>query len=269
MVAVRYRTALFHPILIAASAILASGVTVLTGSGPASAAVPGFQVQITELPGEFASGENPKTVTVVASTDVGRACQKVRWSLVLRVNGISLNQVSVERVEDTGAFATAVQADGDTARVTDVKFDPGSLCRGQTVTARYQVSFAQDVTDGQVTFQAEAYDTTERLLQLATATREVVDRRAARSEQAQPSPSATADDPASDEPSQEAVEPTASATPGGVATVPTAAAGGDSHLLGTGVVVGAVLIFLGVGLLLRLKLRGRRSDGPQPFYPAM
>jgi hypothetical protein len=269
MVAVRNRTALLYSILAVATAIFAI-------PGPASAAVPGFEVKITELPGEFAAGAAASTLTVVASTDAGRRCQKVRWSMLMRVNGIDLNQVTVERVEDNGSFPLSVQANGDTARLTDVQLDPGSLCRDSTVTARYQVSFASEVTDGQVTFQAEAYDAAERLLQQATATREVVNGDAAADPAESPDPSptpsaeASGDDEESTEPTEQETAPSGSKAPGSIAAVPRGS-GTDTNLLGVGVIVGAVLIFLGVGLLLRLRLRSRRGGGPaspEPFYPA-
>jgi hypothetical protein len=255
MVAVRHRTALLYAIAVVAAAVLAV-------PGQAIAAVPGFQVQITELPGQFSVGASPSSVTVVASTNAGRRCQKVRWSMLMKVNGIALDQVSVDRVEDEGSFALAVQSNGDTARLTDVDVDPGELCNGRTVTARYQVSFAEGVTDGQVTLQAEAYDTAERLLQAATVTREVVSGAAAEptpSEEADPTP--TDDDPADEEstdPAEEAAE--ASPTAGAIAQVPASKPGGDPSMLGAGLIVGAVLIFLGVGLLLRLRLRNQRTD---------
>jgi hypothetical protein len=264
MVAVRHRTALLYSILAVAMAVFAV-------PGPATAAVPGFQVQITELPGQFAVGANPSTVTVVASTDAGRRCQKVRWSMLMKVNGISLEQVSVDRIEENGSFPLSVQAEGDTARLTDVRLDPGELCPGRTVTARYQVAFAREVTDGEVTLQAEAYDAGERLLQQASATREVVNGSVAAptpSEEAEPTPSPTEEDVPDDEPTAQD-EP--SDEPGAIAAVPTSRAGSDAGLLGAGLIVGAVLMFLGVGLLLHLRLRNRRSDraaAQQPFHPA-
>ena len=53
----------------------------------------------------------------------------------------------------------------------------------------------------------------------------------------------------------------------------TAAKGGTPSLLGPGLIVGAVLVFLGVGLLLRLRIRNRglknqRNLTPTSFYPA-
>jgi hypothetical protein len=248
--------------------------TVLAVPGQALAAVPGFQVQITELPSQFSVGANPSTVTVVASTNAGRRCQKVRWSMLMRVNGIALDQVSVDRVEDSGSFPLAVQSNGDTARLTDVNVDPGELCNGRTVTARYQVSFAQEVTDGQVTLQAEAYDTTERLLQAATVTREVVGGTAVEpgpTEDADPTPTPTEDAADDDESTDPTEAAETSPTAGAIAAVPAAKSGGDTSLLGAGVVVGAVLIFLGVGLLLRLRMRNKRTDvaAAQPFYPSL
>jgi hypothetical protein len=266
MVAVRHRTALLYSILAVAMAVFAV-------PGPATAAVPGFQVQITELPGQFAVGANPSTVTVVASTDAGRRCQKVRWSMLMKVNGISLEQVSVDRIEDSGSFPLSVQADGDTARLTDVRLDPGELCPGRTVTARYQVAFAREVTDGEVTLQAEAYDTSERLLQQASATREVVNGTPVAaptpSEEPEPSPSSSDEDTPDEESTPQEEEP--SEDPSAIAAVPTSRTGGDAGLLGAGLIVGAVLMFLGVGLLLHLRLRNRRSDraaAQPPFYPA-
>ena len=37
-------------------------------------------------------------VTVVASTDVGRFCRKVRWSMVMRVAGLTLDQRTLVHV---------------------------------------------------------------------------------------------------------------------------------------------------------------------------
>jgi hypothetical protein len=265
MIAVRHRAALFST---TASTIVALTTTLVAMGAPAAAAVPGFEVNITELPGTLAVGAGPGTIEVVASTNVGRGCQKVRWSMVMRTEQVGLEEVSIERIEETGAFPVQVQANGDTARFTDVGFDPGALCRGRTVTARYQVSLGGGATDGRIVFQAEAYDTNERLLQLATASSQVVNGAQAAppspTEEALPSPSAT--EPTDDE-SAAVEDPDGTPTPdepsptsGAIAAVP-AAAGGTPSLLGVGLIVGAVLIFLGVGLLLRLRLRSRGLKG--------
>lgn len=239
-------------------AVVLSALSLLTGvavaPSPASAAVPGFDVRITEVPDAFTAGQAPGTLTAVASTVVGRACQKVRWSMVLRVAGFRLDQLRVSRIEETGAVPLTIEADGDTARLTDTAFDPGELCRGRTVTARYQVSVTEGAPDGQVTFQTEAYDRDQTLLQQATATSEVVGAGAAASPSPEPSSEPSA------EPSEEpSAEPSASA-PAAVDALP-AGNRGSTSLLGVGLVVGAVLIFLGVGLLLRIRLRNRAAEG--------
>lgn len=274
------------------STIVAVTAAVVAVASPAAAVVPGIDVNITELPDTFDAGGGPDTVTVVASTETERRCQRVRWSMLMQVEGVRLDQVRVDRVEDTGSFPLQVQADGDTARLTDARFDPGTLCRGRTVTARYRVAFADNATAGRVTFRAEAYDAGARLLQQASATSQVVGDDAEPPE-ASPSPSPTG--PADDEATEEEPEAGASAsddvTPeptdaveeaagdgteptspagDGIAAVP-AAAGGSPSLLGAGLIIGAVLIFVGVGLLLRLQLRGRREDKPAMttrFHPA-
>jgi hypothetical protein len=263
MITVRHRTALFSTILALTTAVIAVGA-------PASAAVPGFDVKITELPGSFAAGAGPRTVTAVASTEVALRCQKVRWSLLMQVAGVDLDQVKVDRIEDGGSFPLQVQANGDTARLTDVRLDPGELCRGSTVTARYQVSFAEGAATGRVSFQAEAYDRNERLLQQASAISEVVGSGAAQAsptaQESEPSPSPSAEPSADVEETGEAAAdetagPAPSRTDGVIASVP---AGNDDvpSLLGPGLIIGAVLVFLGIALLLRLRLKNRTPDGP-------
>ena len=70
----------------------------------------------------------------------------------------------MDRVEETGSFPLEIRAEGDVARLTDRQLDPGTLCPGRTVTARYRVAFAEDVTRGRITLAAEAYDANLRLL---------------------------------------------------------------------------------------------------------
>jgi hypothetical protein len=266
MIAVRHRAA---ALLVS---ILATAAATLLFAAPAGAAVEGFEVTITQLPQEFEAGASARTVEVVASTDNQGRCRKVRWSLVLTVDGVDLDQVKVTRVEDDGDFPLQVRSDGDTARLTDVRFDPGSLCQGRTVTARYQVAFDDDA-DGRVTFNAQAFDAGTRLLEEASATTRVVGERAEPS----PSPSETpSEEPAeepSDEPTEEAVAaPGPGDTPGtGPAANAASNEGGIPSLLGPGLIIGALLVFAGVGLLLRIRMRANRAKPshhlPTGFYP--
>jgi uncharacterized membrane protein len=180
--------------------------------------------------------------------------------------------VRVQRVEETGAFPLEVEADGDTARLTDARLDPGALCIGRTVTARYEVSFEGEAEDGEVRFQAEVFDARARLLQRASGTSQVVDgaeraEEEAPAERAEPSPSPSKTTPADEDASRDAEvdqqdageEPAAAPAETPIAAVP-AGNGGSTSLLGVGLVIGALLIFMGVGLLLRLRLRNRNQD---------
>lgn len=240
--------------------VLGGATAALGVSAPASAAVEGFDVTITEVPAEFEAGADARTVEVVASTDDRGGCRKVRWSMVLRVEDVELDQVRVIRVEDDGSFPLRVQTDGDTARLTDVQFDPGTLCRGKTVTARYQVAFDDDAAEGRVTFQAEAFDAAAQLLQEATATSRVVGEA---DDDPSPSPSESeSESPEPEEPAGAAEETDEPAAPpaGGIDARPAAAQGRATSLLGPGLIVGAVLVFAGVGLLLRIRMRNREPD---------
>ena len=264
------------------STILAIAAATLALPAPASAVEPGVTVKITQLPDTFAAGAGPRKVTVVASADESRRCQKMRWSLLLKVTDVTLDQVRVDRVEEPGGSPLRVQADGDTARITDVLFDPKRLCPGRTVTAQYEVAFNGD-RSGQITFEGQAFDAAGRLLQSATGTSRVVGagKPAASpsptaTETADPSPSPSESDDAGAAPAddQDTSAPAAAPPAGGEITANRAAAsGGIPSLLGPGLIVGAVLVFVGVALLMRIQLRNRSRKRTQPqmppsYYPA-
>lgn len=265
-----------------ALSVFTTGAGVLlcvSGVAPA-AAVPGFDLGITELPGSFRAGAAAARVSAVVSTTNDDGCRKVRWSLVLRVEGLRLDQVRIDRIEQNGSFPVQISTDGNTARITDNQLDPGTLCRGRTVTAQYRVAAAADVSDGRITFTSEAFDPNQRLLARASASRGIVsDRspgdRADRAERRAPTtaPAETETEPPTDEPLDEAPAE-ASAQPGGAppdgpapgsdATRTDATArtgGGGTGLVTIGFVVGGLMLFLGVGLLLRLRQRMLGDDG--------
>jgi len=266
---VRHRAALL-------SAILAVVAATLVLPGRASAVVPGFKVDITELPATFTAGAGARTVTVVATSEQNR-CQKVRWSMFIEVDGPDLDEVQVARVEDDGDFPVRVENAGDdTARITDVQLDPGQLCRGQTVTARYQIGFDDDAKSGEVTFRAQAFNADRTLLQETSSTSEVKGEDEAEespSPEASPSPSESSPDPEESADGDENAEPEPTDTEADIAAVP--ASGNDTgtpSLLGAGLIIGGILVFLGVGLLLRLRMRSRQPQAgnqlPTGFYPA-
>ena len=258
------------------SAILAVVAATLVLPGRASAVVPGFKVDITELPATFTAGAGARTVTVVATSEQNR-CQKVRWSMFIEVDGPDLDEVQVARVEDDGDFPVRVENAGDdTARITDVQLDPGQLCRGQTVTARYQIGFDDDAKSGEVTFRAQAFNADRTLLQETSSTSEVKGEDEAEespSPEASPSPSESSPDPEESADGDENAEPEPTDTEADIAAVP--ASGNDTgtpSLLGAGLIIGGILVFLGVGLLLRLRMRSRQPQAgnqlPTGFYPA-
>ncbi|GAB3173826.1 hypothetical protein FHX75_14232 [Micromonospora palomenae] len=228
---------------------------------PASAA-DGFATELSGLPDEFSAGDQVSTLSAVVSRNDGGRCVKVRWSMVLSVRGLRLDQVKVDRVEDSGSFPLQIQTEGDIARLTDRQLDPGTLCPDRTVTARYRVAFAEDIDRGRVTLAAEAYDANLRLLARQSVTRNVVGLLASEaSATPEPSGSAVAVDPT--EPVDASAEPTEEA----VAQVPPAAgrpvagATGGFGLVQAAFLLGGLLLFLGAGLLLKLRQLNRASRG--------
>ncbi|PWR10571.1 hypothetical protein DKT69_28590 [Micromonospora sicca] len=237
----------------------------LGATAPARAAA-GFATELSGLPDEFTAGDGAETVSAVVSRSDGGDCVKVRWSMVLGVQGLRLDQVTVDRVEDSGSFPLEIRTEGDVARLTDRQLDPGTLCPGRTVTARYRVAFAEDVTRGRVSFAAEAYDENLRLLARQTATRQVIGEEVAatpsETQSSAPPRDPAASEPAADEtgeyatPSDEAV---AELPPPGAAGRPVAQSGRFGVVQGA-FLLGGLLLFLGAGLLLRLR-HLVRSDG--------
>ncbi|MFD6752125.1 hypothetical protein [Micromonospora gifhornensis] len=247
-------------------------------AAPAHAA---FATELSGLPERFTAGGQAATVSAVVSRDDPGGCLKVRWSLVLAVQGLRLDQVRVDRIEETGSFPVQVRIDGDVARLTDRQLDPGTLCRGRTVTAQYRIGFAADATEGRVSLAAEAYDRNLRLLSRQTATREVIGRAAvAPPTTAAPTPSSVPTPDPTDEPTEvptvdpvdEEVDTADEADAGAAADPPAAgAAGNQVSQSGTGIglteaafLLGGLLLFLGVGLLMRLRQLTREPEVPEP-----
>lgn len=225
---------------------------------PASAAVEGFDVNIGEQPGTFTIGKSARTLTAVVTTERGRGCRKVRWSLTIQTEGISLDQLRISRVEDGREFRVRNQLTDDAARLVDAQVDPGQLCRDQTVTGRWDIAFTGP-DSGTVTLSASALDVAGRELATASTTSRVVSPVAATpsatpSETESAAPDDQADDqaaagdtPTADETSSAALDPAA----------------GTPSVLGPGLIIGAVLVFCGVALLLRLRTRNRKDPAWQ------
>jgi hypothetical protein len=229
----------------------------LAWAGPARAAE-GFSVRLGQAPATFTIGKAAKSLTAVASTDRERRCHRVRWSLTIRTDGVSLNQVRVNRIENGQAFRVRAQLGNDAARVTDAQADPGQLCRGQNVTGRWDIAFTGP-DSGTVTFEARALDAAGRELAATTLTSRVVTPVAATTGPT-PAPTAT-EDPAGDQVAGDAAAGTPSAGESTSAALNPAA--GTPSVLGPGLIIGAALVFLGVALLLRIRTRNRRDPAWQ------
>jgi hypothetical protein len=242
-----------HRVAGRATTALALVAAFLLWGAPASADVPGFQVEIGQAPATLTIGKAAKSLTAVVSTDQGRRCRKVRWTLLLRTDGVSLDQVRITRVENNQAFDVRTEVDDEGGRVIDAQPDPGELCQGRTVTGRWDIAFTGP-DDGTVTFEAVAADGTGRALSRASTEVRVVSPVAAR-----PSATPSTAPPAAE---QEEAAPEEESAPVPEATESAAAlnpAAGTSSVLLPGIIIGAVLVFLGVGLLLRIRTRNRKN----------
>ncbi|MEW2374898.1 hypothetical protein AB0883_02160 [Micromonospora sp. NPDC047812] len=258
----------------------------LTGVGLPVPARAAFTTELSGLPAEFTAGGRVETVSAVVSRDDG-GCVKVRWSMVLRVRGIRLDQVRMDRVEETGSFPLDIRTDGDVARLTDRRLDPGTLCPGRTVTARYRLAFAGDVTRGRITLAAEAYDANLRLLSRQTATRSVVGSDARTAAPGEPEPRATppdptgpaattgeaaepgaapaADEPVTDEPATD--EPAAAGAPPAAGAGRPVAGSAGFGAVQAAFLLGGLLLSLGLGLLLRLRHLTRAAGADDVVGP--
>ncbi|MEQ4305421.1 hypothetical protein ABNF97_29255 [Plantactinospora sp. B6F1] len=259
-------------------------------AAPAGAA-PGFDTALTRLPGRFVAGAGAETITAVVSTTIGGECRKVRWSLVLRADGLRLDQIGVDRIEQGGVVPMDVRVEGGRARLTDRDLDPGTLCRGRTVTAQYRLAIDDAVTGGRIELTVEAFDAQSRLLDRQSAAREVVSERGGPARRRAPAP--TAPERARPTPTEAAPSPTEPFEPEPTEPVegdapvlaegPDGAAGSDGGGSGGGeasatagrggpglttvsFAVGALLLFLGAGLLLRLRSVSRLAEAaPAPL----
>jgi hypothetical protein len=247
------------------------------------AAAQGLTTQLRDVPGQLEAGEGASRISAVVSGNPGE-CVKVRWSLVIRADGLLLNQVGIDRIEQTGSFPVQVQINGNSARITDRQLDPGTLCADRTVTAQYDVAIADSVTDGRLTLTAEAFDARGNFLSRGSVERRVVSERsqrdpADRAEREPVEPTEPAEEPTATEeadaeaPGAEADPPAGAGQPGagqdgtGAGRADAAAeSSGGTGLVQAGFVVGAVMLFLGVGLLVRL--RSRLADEPDDLAPA-
>ncbi|MEV4282314.1 hypothetical protein [Actinoplanes xinjiangensis] len=249
-----------HRIAALIGAVVAGAVlSAPTGAAPAAADVPGFSVRVT-APDTFTAARSAETVTAVVTSESGR-CRKVRWVLIVR-SEVDPGQLRVTRVEEDGEFDTSTDTDGDTTTIIDEALDPGTLCRGRTVTGRWQITF--DGPDGgDVRFEAQAFDDQETLLTTAGASATV---RGQRTASPSPEPSEAPAGNGADEEDEDAGDGGTVIEQAGGDTE-TALVADQTSLLGPGLIIGGICVFLGVLLLLRLRVRSRVARVEEQVLP--
>jgi hypothetical protein len=246
-----------------AAAALAVAAATLAWAAPAVADLPGFDVKVTQAPDTFTVGKDAHTLSAVVSTSsdrLQRRCAKVKWALVISTKGVSLDQVRVNRVENGKSVPVKARFQGEDARVVDEQVDPGQLCRGQSVTAKWTVSFTGP-DNGSVNFSMQALSQRGQVLATGGASSRIVTAVANKpSKSASPSATPTF----SPQPTEAVVAnlpPSSSADPAALA----GKTSGSSVLL-PGLLVGAVLVFGGIALLMRLRSRNRRMAAGGPGW---
>jgi hypothetical protein len=247
-----------------AAAALATAAATLAFSTPAEADTPGFDVKVTQAPDTFTVGKDAHTLSASVSTTSDRLrnrCIRVRWALVISTKGVSLDQVRINRVENGNSAPVRADFQGEDARVVDAQVDPGPLCRDQTVTAKWTISFTGP-DNGSVNFAMQALSQQGRVLATGGASARVVTPVAAK-----PSKSATpsATPSFSPEPTEAAaIAPVNEPSSAGPAALTKASS--SSNVLLPGILVGAVLVFVGIALLMRLRSRNRRAAAGGPGW---
>lgn len=240
-----------------AVAALAVATATLAWAAPAVADLPGFDVKVAQAPDTFTVGNDAHTLSAVVSTSsdrLQRRCVKVKWALIISTKGVSLDQARVNRIEGGKSVAIKARFQGEDARIVDEQVDPGQLCRNQSVTAKWTVSFTGP-DNGSVNFSMQAISQRGQVLATGGATARVVTTVADKpSKSASPSPSATST--FSPQPTEAVVAnlPTSSSVDPAALAKKTSGVG----VLLPGVLVGLVLVLGGVFLLLRIRARNRR-----------
>jgi hypothetical protein len=167
---------------------------------------------------------------------------------------VTPDQLRVDRIEE-GPFPVDVRDVDGATRVTDQRFDPGSLCRDRTVTARYDLTVAADAADGRVTLRTEAYAADRRLLDSEEASREVLGGAPTATPSAEPTAEPTRGPPAAG----------AGSGAGGPGQPVAEPAGETERLPVTWFLFGGMMVFL--GLILLLNVRWRRDERDDPDEP--
>jgi hypothetical protein len=205
------------------------------------------------MPSSYKAGGSAGALTIQVAAKRDAGCVLVLRRLTIRLDGLTADQVRVQRAA-AGTFRDVEVVDsGDGVRVTDAAADPAPLCRGRTSAGRYRITFLAGAPGGKATFVAEAFSARGERLGRDSESRRVIGGSALPTPTPSPTPEATAVVAAA----------TAPATPPAVA--PQAAKPADDGL-GLGAVVmglGVLMVGIGAALLVMLARRSRVvDDGP-------
>jgi hypothetical protein len=209
----------------------------------------------------FTAGGSSGAVSVTLSRH-GDGCIAPRTSLVIRMSGLTAEQVRVDVARLGGWQPLGVRQAGEgEVDVPPVGPEREALCRGGSLT-RFRVAFAATVPSGRVTFVA-AVSSRGGVLDEQSETRRVVNRGIA------PTPTRSTPSPTpTPSPTVDETEPAAAATTAPTvapAAVGNSSTGGGPGVFGVTVMLGgAVMVGLGVAILVFLIRRSRR----EPRYAA-
>jgi hypothetical protein len=207
------------------------------------------------MPSSYKAGGSAGALTIQVAAKRDAGCVLVLRRLTIRLDGLTADQVRVQRAA-AGTFRDVEVVDsGDGVRVTDAAADPAPLCRGRTSAGRYRITFLAGAPGGKATFVAEAFSARGERLGRDSESRRVIGGPALPTPTPTPSPTPEA--------TAVVAAATAPATPPAVA--PQAAKPADDGL-GLGAVVmglGVLMVGIGAALLVMLARRSRVvDDGP-------
>ncbi|WP_146603999.1 hypothetical protein, partial [Micromonospora deserti] len=245
-----------HAARLATVCALLGGLVALGGS-PALADDDSVRVRSA---GSFTAGGSAGGVSVeVRKRSDG--CVLLRTALGLRLTGLRPEQVTVQVNAGGRWFPVTVSGGGGSATTAATSPANPRLCKGKSITVRYQVAFAATTPNGRLAVAGEASSAGGRLLGRGADASRVVGGRASASPSPTPSktPSPTPSAVAAEEPTADATDVAAIADPAGGATTVGQESSGGSPVMFFGIAMVAVGI-----LLIVLLFRRSRADSKQP-----
>lgn len=236
-------------------AAAATGLVVGAGS-PALAA--GDNVRVHSA-GSFTAGGGPGSVVVGVSKRT-EGCVVIRTGLVLRLSGLTAQQVRVEVASGGQWYAVPVSGNGTVSTARTSPANP-TLCKGMNLAVQYRVSFTADAPLGRLGVGGEVVTMTGHSLGRAADASKVVAGRAGAvvpTPAAKPTPTPTA---VPTEPAIEAATEEPSTAAPAVAAASAGSGSGGGGLSFAVMFFGVAMVGIG-GALLWFLLRRNREETP-------